>query len=332
MLSKERSLARGETVRAALLILLTSLAGCTCGSDDEPPGAPPADSTPGDSQPATDSDEQLPELPCDPEFTGIEPNPAQSGRVLTVAVSDDVGWVYVGLSVSGSGAPTSSLDEVSGEGPWTWTWSVTGHEPGQLAMRFTADEGSTEIASCRVWVVEGSDSGDPPAPDTGPCVPDCSEALCGADDGCGTPCAGSHRESYGGASDCRSTGYCGCGVEPNDNMECTSGGMCRVRCSCDCLAPVDRAPEDVQHLDYPGACELVFRESGDPTVWDYENDRSLCPLDHDPVGDARCSECPPCHRDHPPSCDWEDWCTCTDHRWYDEYSDECCAQGEEHCY
>ena len=45
--------------------------------------------------------------------------------------------------------------------------------------------------------------------------------------------------------------------------------------------------DDVVALDRSGSCELIFRDSGDPTVWDYDNDVSLCPLDHDPVGADR---------------------------------------------
>lgn len=168
--------------------------------------------------------------------------------------------------------------------------------------------------------------------DSAVCVPDCNGVPCGGDDGCGTPCSGGHRDANGAVSDCRVPGDCGCGVEPNDNMLCTGSGMCRIHCSCDCLPPQERLAADVAGLDYGGACTLVFQQSNDPSVWDYTNNVPLCPVDHDPQGAARCTECPPCHRDHPPACSWDDWCTCRDPRWIDGYRTECCAAGPQYCF
>jgi hypothetical protein len=322
-------------------VCLVGLAWARCGEYDSNPGGPgdddtsPAgddDASPADDDDATagDDDTELPPLPCDERFT-VVPDPAEDGGLVAVSVTDTTPYVYVDLVVSGDGSPVITWGDVTGEGPWTWSWSVSGHAVGQLDMVFTADEGATQIASCSVWVVTGSGSTDDDD-DTGPCEPDCAGTICGGDDGCGTPCSGGHRDDHGAVSDCRSGADCGCGVPDNTNMECTGDGLCRVRCSCDCLPPIDRSPADVAGLDHAGSCELIFRDSGDPTVWDYDNDVSLCPLDHDPVGADRCTECPPCHRDHPPSCDWDAYCTCNDERWYDGYSTECCAAGAEYCY
>jgi len=317
---------------AALLCLLFGLAGCN--QYDSNAGSPypvlddDDDDDDDDATPA-DDDTELPPLPCDDRFS-VVPDPAQEGASVSVAVTDTIPYVWVDLSVSGSGAPTASGVDVTGEGPWTWSYAVTGHAVGQLDMEFTADEGATLVATCSVWVVEGGGASDDD--DSTPCEPDCTGTMCGADDGCGTPCSGSHRTDHGAVSDCRNGVDCGCGVAPNDNMVCTDTGMCRVHCSCDCLPPIDRTPQDVAALDHAGSCELVFRDSNDPTVWDYATDTSLCPLDYDPVGDERCTVCPPCHRDHPPNCGYDTYCTCYDERWYDDYSAECCAAGAEYCY
>jgi len=279
---------------------------------------------------AETGDSALAPLPCDPGWT-FSDDPARADGALAVSFTHAEGFVYVDLALAGAGAAATAawVGVESGGHGFVWTWSVTGLAEGVLELAFTADEGATEVARCQLHVVAGHGSGDG---GDGGCVPTCAGRLCGEDDGCGAPCVGGYRDSLGAVSDCRAEGDCGCGVEPNENMECLSSGQCRVRCSCDCLPPQDVDAALVASLDYGGACAYVFEASGDPTVWDYERGAALCPTDYDPTGAARCTECPPCHRDHPPSCDWSQWCTCYDERWIDGYREECCAAGAEHCY
>ncbi|MBN1774570.1 MAG: hypothetical protein JXB32_25140 [Deltaproteobacteria bacterium] len=206
----------------------------------------------------------------------------------------------------------------------------TGEVPGDVPDE--ASEAETEAGSEAEAEADAAAEADADVDDGGPCVPSCDGVPCGGDDGCGHPCSGGWRTEHGAVSDCRSPGDCGCGVEDNGNMECTGDGLCRVRCSCDCLPPQDRPASAVAGLDRAEACALVFRESGDPTVWDAATGTALCPLAYDPVGEARCRECPPCHRNHPPECGWAEWCTCRDPRWIDGYRSECCAAGGDFCF
>ncbi len=270
-------------------------------------------------------------LSCDARFS-FDLDPAIAGAPLEVSFTDDPGHVYIGLDVTGPGSPSAEFLEVGGAGPYTWRFRVTGLVAGILDISFTIDEGEV-LATCQHRVVVGEIPDGGPAPDAdSACVANCNGVPCGGDDGCGTACSGGWRDDHGAVSDCRAGGDCGCGVEPNDNMQCTGSGMCRIRCSCDCLPPQDRTATAVAGLDHAESCRLVFRESGDPTVWDVETDSPLCPLDHDPSGAARCTECPPCHRDHPPSCDWDQWCVCRDARWIDGYRADCCAAGDAYCF
>jgi hypothetical protein len=180
-------------------------------------------------------------------------------------------------------------EDVRGSSPFTWSYTVTGAASGVLEMTFVADPANQEIARCSVWVREGPApdvaqrtrrSRTPASPTRGAtaerAAPNCRGVPCGGDDGCGTPCSGSHRDAHGAVSDCRAPGDCGCGVEDNGNMVCGDDGQCVIRCSCDCLPPQRRPASAVARLDRAGACLLVFRESGDPTVWDAVNGRPLC--------------------------------------------------------
>lgn len=268
-----------------------------------------------------------PPLPCDPRFE-LPPPPLDASEALTVRFRDTTPWANVELTAAGPGAPQAAFGGVTSAGTpktWTWTYTVSGHAAGVLELTFTRDHGEA-VASCQARVVGTSvDAGST-------CTPSCAGVICGGDDGCGTPCSGGHRDQHGAVADCRLAGDCGCGQENNDNMQCTSGGQCRVRCSCDCLPPQDVSPQTVQGLDRAGACRVVFQNSGDPTVWNAAAGQPLCPVDHDPVGAARCTECPPCHRDHPPACSWEAWCTCSDARWVSDYQSQCCAAGAQYCY
>jgi len=275
-------------------------------------------------------------LECDARFS-FDPPVWREGTPVLVSVTDTPGYTNVELRLAGPGAPSAAWVGVTGTGPYTWTWRVTGHAAGVLELAFHADPDAVRLASCRVRVepgggADGDADADVDADDGGPCVPRCDGVPCGGDDGCGHPCSGNWRNEHGAVSDCRAPGDCGCGVEDNSNMECVESGLCRVRCSCDCLPPQDVPPSAVAGLDHTAACALVFRESGDPTVWDAARGTPLCPLDHDPVGAARCSECPPCHRNHPPECGWAEWCTCRDPRWVEGYRAECCAAGGEFCF
>ncbi len=101
-----------------------------------------------------------PPLPCDAAFS-LSPAAPRAGMPFTVSVTDGKGWTYVDLNVSGPGAPVAAWGGVSGS--FTWSYSVSGHTAGVLAMTFTADMGARTIATCMVRVGDGTttDAGTP---------------------------------------------------------------------------------------------------------------------------------------------------------------------------
>ena len=285
------------------------------------------------SNPATEPVTSLPDRPkpperrsppnhhCDKRFLSIPTKP-RTGESWQITFRDTPGYVYIGLSIQGPAKPsTHFLGHQKLNGVHHWKYRIVGQHKGVYALSFTADKGKRKIAICKIEVLQGKQ---------GPCTPNCKGVLCGGNDGCGGKCQGSHRTKHGGINDCRLNGDCGCGKEDNGNMVCGSNGKCIVRCSCDCLPPQSVAAKDLVGLNRADACKMLFKKSGDPTVWDYKRDVSLCPLDRDPQGADRCTKCPPCHRDHPTACPWKAWCTCRDPRWVSGYRKKCCANG--HCF
>jgi len=96
-------------------------------------------------------------LPCDSRFSCSD-NPATAGAPFHVTFSDSPGYVYIGMDVSGPGSPATSDLQISGSGPYAWTWLVSGHGSGVLSFTFTKDNG-TAVASCQIQSNPGSGSG-----------------------------------------------------------------------------------------------------------------------------------------------------------------------------
>lgn len=114
-------------------------------------GAAPEDSgAPQDSGVAVADtgapDSGLPALSCDPKFTAPK---VASTAPFDVGFTDGVGWVYIGLDVSGAGAPKAQLTNITGS--FTWHFHVTGQGVGKLRLIFTKDNG-TKVAPCDLWV------------------------------------------------------------------------------------------------------------------------------------------------------------------------------------
>ena len=136
----------------------------TAGDGDPGDGDPTAgDGDPGwttgdgDGDPGTgDGDgDPLPELPCDPRFDILDPNPAVEGQPMTARFKDVTGHVYIGMSVSGSGFPMAGNEMIGSDGPsgpYHWTYTITGHAAGMITLTFTVDMG-TPLATCQVHVV-----------------------------------------------------------------------------------------------------------------------------------------------------------------------------------
>jgi Glycosyl hydrolase catalytic core len=87
-------------------------------------------------------------LPCDPRFD-FSANPATEGVPFRARFSDDPGYVYIGMDVTGPGSPAVSDLQITGSGPYTWDWQVSGHGAGVLSFTFTKDNG-TAVASCQI--------------------------------------------------------------------------------------------------------------------------------------------------------------------------------------
>lgn len=92
-------------------------------------------------------DSGLPPLSCDPKFTAPK---ITSTAPFDVGFTDNVGWVYIGLDVTGPGSPSAQLTNINGS--FTWHFRVTGHAAGKLHLTFTKDNG-TKVASCELWVL-----------------------------------------------------------------------------------------------------------------------------------------------------------------------------------
>ena len=88
-----------------------------------------------------------PPLPCDSKFT--VPSVVYANTTFAVGFTDSVGWVYIGLSVSGPGSPVAQLTNITGS--FTWHFDVWGQAAGKLHMVFTKDNG-TNVASCDLAV------------------------------------------------------------------------------------------------------------------------------------------------------------------------------------
>ena len=87
-------------------------------------------------------------LPCDSRFS-FSQNPVTAGSDFTVTFKDTPGYVYIGMDVTGPGSPVASDLKISGAGPYSWSWKVSGHGAGTLKLTFTKDNG-TPVASCQI--------------------------------------------------------------------------------------------------------------------------------------------------------------------------------------
>jgi len=94
-------------------------------------------------------------LPCDPRFT-VTPLPARAGAALTVTFTDGPAHVYIGLRATGAGSPRVEGGPITGDGPYTWAFTVHDLAEGRLDLAFTADMGARTLGECALWVGPGS--------------------------------------------------------------------------------------------------------------------------------------------------------------------------------
>lgn len=165
---------REWSITGLVLSLLASgsVSGC---SSSEGAGAPSSGGAGGGTGGATLSDGGwaasggassggaggLPALACDAGFT-FSTNPAQAGTEFTASYQHTDGFAYVDLEVTGPGSPVSAWVGVTGAGPYTWTWSVSGHGAGVLQLTFLKDKNGgtgTPVATCQLHSLGGSGTG-----------------------------------------------------------------------------------------------------------------------------------------------------------------------------
>ena len=124
-------------------------AGVRDTGDDEP--HPDTDDTPetGDtSAPAAD-----PTWTCaNGETMSFAPSPVDAAVPLTVSITGATGYVYVDLAVTGPATANVAWQGVTGGGPYTWSYGVTGLSSGDWSMAFTADSGATPVCNATVPV------------------------------------------------------------------------------------------------------------------------------------------------------------------------------------
>ncbi|WP_045115462.1 hypothetical protein [Plesiocystis pacifica] len=124
------------------------------GSTDESSGEDTTDAS------SESTDTGLPELPCAAKFDLIQPNPAVVGQPLTAQFTDDVGHVHIGMSATqleGVGSPSAGNESITSDGPngpFHWTYTITGHGEGIVELTFTANMQQNVLGNCRVHVVQ----------------------------------------------------------------------------------------------------------------------------------------------------------------------------------
>src|SRR5512143_815611 len=68
-------------------------------------------------------------LACDPGFK-FSKNPVVAGEAFDMSYTADTGYTYIAMEVSGPGSPVTSNEQISGSGPFTWAYTVSGHGAG----------------------------------------------------------------------------------------------------------------------------------------------------------------------------------------------------------
>lgn len=185
------------------------------------------------------------QLPCDDKFS-FSPDPLETGAINAVTYSHDQGFVYVGIEIDGPGDVVVGELEVSGNGPYYWTWEFTASEPGDYEFTFTRDEGEPQAMCVRNITDTGSPPELEPPPD--------EDCLCGQGDGC---------------SECAVEGSCfdspsdyhpdpgESGWQCNDVAGCTEG-------SCNIWCPYEPCPDGQSCPNNTENCWV------DPSIDDYE--------------------------------------------------------------
>ncbi|MBK9263185.1 MAG: M23 family metallopeptidase [Polyangiaceae bacterium] len=189
---------------------------------------------------STGSGGSPPMLPCDPGFA-FDSNPISS-PIVTASFTHGTPYAYVDMEVSGPGEPVSQWGGVVGSGPFTWTYTVNGYEPGILTFKFVegknAGSPGNVVATCQIEaLVKGSTGGGSSSSSSGGGLATCAQLAQAnnwpggqytCDDGSKGWCAGTGTPT----SDCAKCCGPSCGIVANHygaaNALCDNGsnGVC----------------------------------------------------------------------------------------------------------
>ncbi|MCB9576303.1 MAG: cellulase family glycosylhydrolase [Polyangiaceae bacterium] len=98
-------------------------------------------------------------LPCDDGFV-VTGAPVHEGVQFEISYTNAIGYTYIDMNVSGPGYPVTSALPITGDGPYTWAYTVSGHGTGVLSFDFvegkTGGKAGNVLASCQVESLPGS--------------------------------------------------------------------------------------------------------------------------------------------------------------------------------
>lgn len=94
-------------------------------------------------------------LECDARFKFTPASPNASAPFV-VKFTDQPAYAWVDLELSGPGAPSATWKGVSGDGPHTWSYQLTGHQPGVLELTFVKNKEpgtkGTTVGACELLI------------------------------------------------------------------------------------------------------------------------------------------------------------------------------------
>lgn len=173
-------------------------------------------------------------LPCNAGFA-FDSNPI-TAPILTASYTHNTPYAYVDMEVSGPGAPASQWGGVVGSGPYTWTYTVNGYDPGILTFKFVEGKNGGNpgnvVAQCQIEALVKGSTGSSSSSSSGG-LASCAQLAQAngwpggqytCDDGSKGWCAGTGTPT----SDCAKCCGPSCGIVANyygaANAQCDSGG------------------------------------------------------------------------------------------------------------
>lgn len=141
----------------------------------------PGSGTDGGITPGDGSTPEIPtNLPCDTGFAFTPTQPQTSGLIDVSYESSAAAYVYISFAFSGPGTIAQTVDDVLHDSPpYKWGTTFVASQGGTYTVKFLANNGATEIASCQMYILytgappelpDVGDPGDPGDPDDSQCA------------------------------------------------------------------------------------------------------------------------------------------------------------------